>query len=49
MNYICHKCRVRQPVKQDAPVPKCQDCGEQMQPDVLNDQEATKKGIYRRW
>jgi hypothetical protein len=48
MNYICYKCRVRQPVKEDAPAPKC-ECGEQMQPDVLNDQEATKKGIYRRW
>lgn len=48
MNYICKKCRVRQPVKEDAPAPKC-DCGQTMEPDILNDKAASKEGIYRKW
>ena len=46
MNYICRKCSVRQPVREDAPAPKC-DCGQEMEPDVLNDKDAVKEGIYR--
>jgi hypothetical protein len=48
MNYICRKCKVRQPAREDAPAPKC-DCGNQMEPDVVTDWEAAKEGIYRRW
>ena len=46
MNFICRKCNVRQPVKQDDPAPKC-DCGQEMEPDVLTDKDAVKQGIYR--
>jgi hypothetical protein len=48
MNYVCKKCKIRQPVKQDDPAPKC-DCGELMVSDSLNDKDAAKEGIYRRW
>lgn len=47
MNYICRKCSIRQPVREDAPAPRC-DCGQQMEPDVKNDQEAAREGIYRK-
>ena len=46
MNYVCKKCSVRQPVKEDAPAPNC-DCGQPMEPDVLTDKDAVKEGIYR--
>lgn len=48
MNYVCKKCHVRQPARENDPAPKC-DCGDEMIPDVLSvDKEAVKEGIYRK-
>lgn len=47
MNYVCKKCHVRQPAREDAPAPKC-DCGDEMTPDIKTDREAAREGIYRK-
>ena len=47
MNYVCKKCKVRQPAKEDAPAPIC-DCGQVMSPDELtkNDKARKVEGMY---